>query len=104
MKTDVYTVIADLLQALSNVVRDIPMRLAELESPYEYVLIADYSPSFSVRTRNILRNMEIRTIGELMKVSADELNEQRNAGITSIAEIRKNLAANGMCLKGEVVR
>jgi transcriptional regulator with XRE-family HTH domain len=63
----------------------------------------------SARTHNALIRGElpgghwqpVRTIGELTVCTAAELSAIRNFGLTSLAEVRENLAAAGFALKGE---
>ncbi len=52
----------------------------------------------SVRARNCLKKMNIRTIGELMKLSEAELLAYKNFGETSLAEIKQLLSAKGLRL------
>lgn len=60
-----------------------------------------YLGSFSVRTRKILKRMEIETVGELVALSADEIINQRNCGETSLLEIRGLLGEKGLKLRGD---
>ncbi|MCC7145788.1 MAG: tetratricopeptide repeat protein [Phycisphaeraceae bacterium] len=52
----------------------------------------------SVRTRNALRKMNIRTLGDLLKVSEAELCSYRNFGEGSLQEIKAMLAQRGLRL------
>ena len=48
--------------------------------------------NLSVRARKCMSRLNIQTIGELIRMSADELLECKNFGVTSLNEIREKLA------------
>ncbi len=52
----------------------------------------------SVRARNCLQNMDIRTLGDLVSHTEQELMEFKNFGETSLNEIKRLLAARGLRL------
>lgn len=52
----------------------------------------------SVRTRNALRKMNIRTLGDLLKVTEAELRSFKNFGDASLDEIKTMLAQKGLKL------
>ncbi len=52
----------------------------------------------SVRARNCLKKMEIRTLGDLLKVTEHELMAYKNFGETSLTEIKQMLTARGLRL------
>lgn len=52
----------------------------------------------SVRTRNALRKMSIRTLGDLLKVTEAELRSFKNFGDASLDEIKAMLAQKGLRL------
>jgi DNA-directed RNA polymerase subunit alpha len=52
----------------------------------------------SVRTRNALRKMSIRTLGDLLNVSEAELRSFKNFGDSSLDEIKAMLAQKGLQL------
>lgn len=52
----------------------------------------------SVRARNCLKKMQIRTLGDLLRVSEVELNSYKNVGDTTILEIKSMLTAKGLRL------
>ena len=58
--------------------------------------IADFE--LSVRSRNCLKQMNIRTLGDLLRISEPELLSYRNFGETSLNEIKALLAQRGMRL------
>jgi DNA-directed RNA polymerase subunit alpha len=52
----------------------------------------------SVRARNCLKKMQIRTLGDLLKISEAELLSYKNFGETSLVEIKNMLASKGLRL------
>ena len=60
------------------------------------VPIADFE--LSVRSRNCLRQMNLRTIGDLLKVTESELLSYKNFGETSLSEIKAMLSQRGLKL------
>jgi DNA-directed RNA polymerase subunit alpha len=52
----------------------------------------------SVRSRNCLKKMNIRTLGDLTRVSEQQLLSSKNFGETSLAEIKEVLATKGLRL------
>ena len=54
----------------------------------------------SVRARRCLETLGIRTLGELVQRTEQELLEVRNFGQTSLSEIKEQLAKYGLTLKG----
>ncbi len=56
----------------------------------------------SVRARNCLQEMGIRTLGDLMQTTEQELLAQKNFGETSLEEIRDMLASKGLQLGQQV--
>jgi DNA-directed RNA polymerase subunit alpha len=52
----------------------------------------------SVRSRNCLQNMGVRTLGDLARTSEAELLASKNFGETSLVEIRDMLASKGLQL------
>jgi DNA-directed RNA polymerase subunit alpha len=72
-------------------VRDIAKRSAMLDIP-----VTDFE--LSVRARNCLKKMNIRTLGDLLRISESELLSYKNFGETSLVEIRAMLAQKGLRL------
>lgn len=64
---------------------------AVLETP-----VTDFE--LSVRSRNALRKMNIRTLGDLLKVTEAELRSFKNFGESSLEEIKTMLAQRGLRL------
>jgi DNA-directed RNA polymerase subunit alpha len=52
----------------------------------------------SVRSRNCLKKMNIRTLGDLTRVSEQQLLSSKNFGETSLAEIKEMMATKGLRL------
>lgn len=66
-------------------------RNAAMEIP-----ITDFE--LSVRSRNALKKMNVRTLGDLLKIGEQELLAHKNFGETSLNEIKSLLAARGLRL------
>ena len=60
------------------------------------VPVSDFE--LSVRSRNCLQKMGIRTLGDLARCSEQELLASKNFGETSLVEIREMLASKGLSL------
>ncbi|TVQ32479.1 MAG: tetratricopeptide repeat protein [Phycisphaeraceae bacterium] len=71
--------------------RDMAKRNAMLDTP-----VTDFE--LSVRARNCLKKMNIRSLGDLLRVSESELLAYKNFGETSLVEIRQMLASKGLRL------
>jgi DNA-directed RNA polymerase subunit alpha len=52
----------------------------------------------SVRSSNCLRNIDIRTIGDLAQRSEEEISKTKNFGKKSLQEIKDKLAEYGLNL------
>jgi DNA-directed RNA polymerase subunit alpha len=71
--------------------RDLAKRNALLDTP-----VTDFE--LSVRARNCLKKMQIRTLGDLLKITEAELLSYKNFGETSLVEIKNMLASKGLRL------
>ncbi len=71
--------------------RDLAKRNALLDTP-----VTDFE--LSVRARNCLKKMQIRTLGDLLRISEAELLSYKNFGETSLTEIKTMLASKGLRL------
>jgi DNA-directed RNA polymerase subunit alpha len=71
--------------------RDTAKRNALLDTP-----VTDFE--LSVRARNCLKKMQIRTLGDLLKISEAELLSYRNFGETTLHEIKAMLSCKGLRL------
>ena len=68
--------------------RNLAKRSALLDTP-----VTDFE--LSVRARNCLKKMKIRTLGDLLKISEAELLSYKNFGETSLVEIKSNARPEG---------
>lgn len=71
--------------------RDLAKRNALLDTP-----VTDFD--LSVRARNCLKKMNIRSLGDLLRVSEAELMAYKNFGEASLIEIKQMLTAKGLRL------
>jgi DNA-directed RNA polymerase subunit alpha len=71
--------------------RDIFKRKALLDTP-----VTDFE--LSVRARTCLKKMNIRTLGDLLRVTEAELLSYKNFGESSLVEIKKMLSVKGLKL------
>jgi DNA-directed RNA polymerase subunit alpha len=71
--------------------RDIFKRKAMLDTP-----VTDFE--LSVRARTCLKKMNIRTLGDLLRITEAELLSYKNFGESSLIEIRKMLSSKGLRL------
>ena len=55
--------------------------------------------TLSVRSGKCLANLNIKSIGELIQYTADDLLSQRNFGVTSLKEITDQLDVMGLTLR-----
>lgn len=74
-----------------EIARDAAKTAAMMNTP-----VTDFE--LSVRARNCLKKMDIRTLGDLLKVSEPELLSYKNFGETSLVEIKQMLTARGLRL------
>jgi DNA-directed RNA polymerase subunit alpha len=74
-----------------EIARDAAKNAAMMNTP-----VTDFE--LSVRARNCLKKMEIRSLGDLLKVSENELLSYKNFGETSLVEIKHMLTARGLRL------
>lgn len=71
--------------------RDTAKQNALLDTP-----VTDFE--LSVRSRNCLRKMQIKTLGDLLRITEAELLSYKNFGETSLIEIRAMLQSKGLRL------
>jgi DNA-directed RNA polymerase subunit alpha len=71
--------------------RDLAKRSALLDTP-----VTDFE--LSVRARNCLKKMQIRTLGDLLRITEVELLSYKNFGETSLVEIKNMLHSKGLRL------
>ncbi len=73
-------------------------RQRELERREKLMSIPISDFEFSVRVRNCLQRMDIRTLGDLCRLTEEELLVARNFGDTSLQEIKEVLQSRGLRL------
>jgi len=78
-------------EAIEHVISGVPDRVSKTR-------IDGKSLGFSIRTTNCLKALGIRTVGELVKYSADDLLAVNNFGLTSLHEVEGSLERIGVCL------
>jgi DNA-directed RNA polymerase subunit alpha len=71
--------------------KEVQRRVEILQTP-----ISDFE--LSVRSRNCLSKMEIRTLGDLVRKTEEELLTYKNFGETSLTEIKDVLSSKGLVL------
>lgn len=71
--------------------RDVMKRKALLDTP-----VTDFE--LSVRARTCLKKMNIRTLGDLIRINEAELMSYKNFGESSLEEIKRMLSAKGLKL------
>lgn len=76
--------------------RDRDIRNAVLDTP-----VTEFE--LSVRSRNCLRQLNIRTLGDLLRITEPELMGYKNFGETSLREIKAMLASKGLRLGQSVL-
>lgn len=88
-----------LQQSASRDALDMPLELAPEAEAAAQRPIADLN--LSVRARKCMSRLNINTIGELIRRSADDLLGVRNFGVTSLNEIRLRLTDFGLQLRND---
>ncbi|MDO5580925.1 MAG: DNA-directed RNA polymerase subunit alpha C-terminal domain-containing protein [Planctomycetia bacterium] len=79
-----------------------PQEAEELSEEEQSVLLRPVADlNLSVRARKCMNRLNIQTIGELVRRTADELLECKNFGVTSLKEIREHLVDFNIKLRGE---
>ena len=88
--------IKDILESRAMVIDDDAEKKQEKHSAMLDTPVTDFE--LSVRTRNALRKMNIRTLGDLLKVTEAELRSFKNFGDASLDEIKAMLAQKSLRL------
>ncbi len=88
--------IKDLTATNTMVIDDESDRKTEKHSALLDTPVTDFD--LSVRTRNALRKMSVRTLGDLLRVTEADLRSYKNVGDASLDEIRAMLAQRGLRL------
>ena len=99
----------DALAGLTQYYDEIQERARDKRTAVLDIPITDFE--LSVRSRNCLKRMNIHTLGDLLRVSEEELLSYKNFGETSLSEIKAVLTQKGLRLgqgaeeeRGEVRR
>ncbi len=90
----------DILASRAMVIDDRSEKKAEVQAALLDTPVTDFD--LSVRTRNALRKMSIRTLADLVRITEPELRSFKNFGESSIAEIKAMLSQRGLRL-GQVI-
>jgi DNA-directed RNA polymerase subunit alpha len=92
--------LADLLEQAAKALRDADASLAKGVRPPERIPLS--ALNLSVRANKALsRRADLDFVDELTDLTAGDLLELRNFGMTSLTEVRRKLEARGLYLKGE---
>ncbi len=90
----------DLRATMTMVVSDDPSRQVGDRGGIIDMALADFE--LSVRSRNCLRQMNIHTVGDILRITEPELLAFKNFGETSLNEIKAILASRGLAI-GQLV-
>ncbi|MFW6032516.1 MAG: DNA-directed RNA polymerase subunit alpha C-terminal domain-containing protein [Phycisphaeraceae bacterium] len=88
--------IKDVLASKGMIIDDEHEKRVAAQSALLDTPVTDFE--LSVRTRNALRKMNIRTLGDLLRVTEAELRSFKNFGDASLQEIKSMLAQRGLKL------
>lgn len=86
----------DALAGLTQYYDEIQERARDKQTAVLEIPITDFE--LSVRSRNCLKKMNINTLGDLLRVSENELLSYKNFGETSLNEIKAMLSQKGLRL------
>jgi DNA-directed RNA polymerase subunit alpha len=86
----------DILASKAMVIDDEHERKLEKQTALLDTPVSDFE--LTARTRNALSKMNIRTLGDLLKVTEMELRSYKNFGDASLDEIKRMLAQKGLKL------
>ncbi|MCE9620472.1 MAG: hypothetical protein K8R92_11285 [Planctomycetes bacterium] len=91
------------VQASKNMLYDEELaRLKGREEAMYDLPVAEFE--LSIRARNCLKKMNIRTLGDLLRIGEAELLSYKNFGETSLVEIKQMLTARGLRLGQQLDR
>lgn len=88
--------IRDVMASRGMAIEDEPEPGSEKQSAMLETPVTDFD--LSVRTRNALRKADVRTLGDLLRVTEAELRSYKNFGEASLEEIKSMLAQRGLKL------
>ena len=84
----------DIVASKSMVIDDQLQKQLEHHSALLETPVTDFD--LTLRTRNSLRKMNIRTMGDLLRITESELRSYKNMGEASIEEVKAMLAQRGL--------
>ena len=82
-------------------IKDEPVEIKDEPAARNPILDMPVSGFVNPKIRSSLRRHDVKCIGDLVVLCADDLLEFRNFGEHSLYDIRKVLAEIGLCLKGD---
>ena len=86
----------DIIASKNMVIDDRHLQQIEQHSAMLETPVTDFE--LSLRTRNSLRKMSIRTLGDLLRITETELCSYKNMGEASLEEVKTMLAQRGLRL------
>jgi len=86
----------DVLGARAMYIDELQQKEEETRNAVLDIPVTDFE--LSVRSRNCLKKMNINALGDLLRISEDELLAYKNFGETSLREIKAMLAQKGLSL------
>ena len=90
------------LEEGSQFERRFPAQQAQLSEQEQAVLNKPVSDlNLSVRARKCMNRLNINSLGDLVRHTADDLLESKNFGMTSLNEVREKLRQFGLTLRGD---
>lgn len=96
-----YLDIALILEEVVGVLREVDKLLGGLPVGISDIHVLPYYEQLSVRGRKCLMRAGIETVSELCGKTEDDLLDTKNAGKTTVEEIRTFLGRNNLYLRGE---
>lgn len=95
--------IDNIIKELENIKRELEMLREVIDKRTSKFFIKDIDElELTIRTRNCLENMDIKYIGELVKLSRSQLLAVPNLGRKSLNEIEERLNEMGLFLGMDV--
>ena len=76
-------------------------RQAEAQSGTDILRHSVDELELSLRSRRCLDTLDVKTVGDLVAKTKEELLSARNFGRTSLKEVREKLTEHGLVLEGE---
>lgn len=93
----------NIIKELEKIKKELEMLIEVINNRYSKFFIKDIDElELTIRTRNCLENMDIKYIGELVKLSRSQLLAAPNLGRKSLNEIEERLDEMGLFLGMDV--